>query len=41
MTYYNCAKFHCLSVFSSGVSGRGGGGGGGLGTNVSENNLGF
>ena len=37
MTYYNCAKFHYRSIFSFGVSR----GGGGLGTNVSENTVGF
>ena len=43
MTYYDCAKFHCLSVFSFKVSARGGGGGewGSKSTKVSENTIGF
>ena len=30
MTYYNCSKFRCRSIFSFGVSRGGGGGGGGV-----------
>ena len=29
--YYNCAQFHCFSVFSFGIGEEGGGGGGGGG----------
>ena len=38
MTYYNCAKFHCFSIFSFGVS-RGGQNDPPLGTNVAKKPL--
>ena len=46
MTYYNCAKFYCRSIYSFEVSAGGGGGGdfkmtSSLGTNFSEKTLGF
>ena len=42
MTYYNCAKFHCFSIFSFGVS-RGGQNAPPppLGTNIAKHPLGL